>query len=287
MLIIDALNTQDTFTETEKRIANYILAHITEIPHIYIEDLARSAYTSHSAVIRLCKKIGYSGFRDFKLAIAEAVHSQQHTFGSVNANFPFNAQDSPMEIAKKMADLTINTINRTHAQLDNALLSRAADILSNAERIFLFSIGDSQVRGRSFQNKLIKIDKLVIIADEYRDAAWNAVRLTEKDCALFISYAGRNAQYQNILQFFKEEKIPTILLTGNNKSELVKLAQLPIVTIQEEYDFAKIATFSSQVSFEYILDTLYSILYAKEYDKNLIGLKRKQEILEKGILKEE
>lgn len=287
MLIIDKLKAQEAFTETEKRIANYIVENITAIPHVYIEDLARSVYTSHSAVIRLCKKIGYSGFRDFKMAIAEAVHSQQHTLGSVDVNFPFDAHDSPMEIAKKMADLTINTINRTHAQLSDEVMGQAVTILSKAERIFLFAIGDSQVRGRSFQNKLIKIDKLVIIADEYRDAAWNAVRLTKKDCALFISYAGRNTQYQNILQYFKEENIPTILLTGNKKSDLVELAHLPIITIQEEYDFAKIGTFSSQISFEYILDTLFSILYAKEYEKNLIDLKRKQAILQTGILKEE
>lgn len=287
MLIIDKLKNQEAFTETEKRIANYIVENITDIPHIYIEDLAKSVYTSHSAVIRLCKKVGYSGFRTFKLAIAEAVHLEQHVLGSVNANFPFGAQDSPMEIAKKMADLTINTINRTHAQLNDDLLAKAADFLLTAERIFLFSTGDSQIRGRSFQNKLIKIDKSVIIADEYRDAAWNTVRLTKKDCALFISYAGRNAQYQNFLRYFKEEKIPTILITGNDRSGLAKLASLSIIATQDEYDFVKVGTFSSQVAFEYILDTLFSVIYAKNYENNLIDLKRKQAILQTGILKEE
>lgn len=285
MLLIDKLKKQDKFTTTEKRIADYTLKNITEIPHIYIEDLARRTYASHSAVIRLCKKLGYTGFRDFKLAISKAVYSQQHTLGAINANFPFDPNDTPMEIAKKMADLSIDTIQKTQAQLSNELLIEAVDILSTAERIFLFSIGDSQIRARSFQNKLIKIDKFLILADEYGDESWNAVSLTEKDCALFISYAGRNKQYQKILHYFQEKNVPTILLTGNDKSELTQLAQLPIVVVQDEYDFAKVATFSSQVSFEYVLDTLFSILYAQEYEKHLIEHKQKQAIIQKGILR--
>jgi len=47
------------------------------------------------------------------------------------------------------------------------------------------------------------------------------------------------------------------------------------VIVQEEYDFVKVGTFASQVAFQYVLDTLYSILYAKEYRSNVENLKVK------------
>ena len=47
---------------------------------------------------------------------------------------------------------------------------------------------------------------------------------------------------------------------------------------------SKSAPFSSQISFEYILDTLFSIIYAREYTKNLNSLKRKEEISKKWEL---
>lgn len=287
MLVTDKLKDQENFTNTDKRIADYILHNITKVPTITIEDLANQTYASHSAVIRLCKKIGYSGFRTFKSAISEFVYSKLHTQTSVNANFPFEPEDSAISIAKKMADLTIASVKKTFAQLDDDMLNQAVTMLTEADRIFLFAQGDSQIRIRSFQNKLIKINKFLILADEYSDKNWNAVNMTKRDCALFVSYAGINSQYKKILQYFQKEEIPTILLTGNNKSDLTKLAALPIVTIQDEYDFVKVGTFSSQVSFEYILDTIFSIMYAQEYEKNVLNLKRKHDILQTGVLKED
>ncbi|MBL1230586.1 MurR/RpiR family transcriptional regulator [Enterococcus sp. BWB1-3] len=287
MLVIDKLKDQEMFTVTEKRIADYILQNTADIPTIYIADLAKLTYASHSAVIRLCKKIGCNGFREFKLAVSAVVHSQLHKPGPVNVNFPFEPNDPPMVIAKKMADLTMDAVRKTFVQLDDKTLNNAVEMISSAERVFLFSKGDSQLRARSFQNKLIKINKFVIIAEEYSDESWNAASLTKKDCAIFISYAGRNEKYHRILSYFQQERVPSILLTGNNKSPLVKQVSLPIITIQDEYDFVKIGTFSSQVSFEYILDTLFSMLYAREFQKNLKDLKKKQDLIQSGILREE
>ncbi len=90
-----------------------------------------------------------------------------------------------------------------------------------------------------------------------------------------------------MLQHFSNKNIPTILITGNTESDLIKLAANTIVVVQEEYDFVKVGTFASQVAFQYVLDTLYSILYAKEYRSNLEKLKEKQSLIQNGILSEE
>lgn len=285
--VLTKLKDQTNFTNTEMRIADYIIQNITNIPTIYIEDLAKLTYTSHSTIIRLCKKMGYDGFRSFKDAISGVVYSQLHLPSEVDANFPFKQEDLTMDIAKNMANLTIDTIKKTLNQLDENLLQSVAEMLFNATHIFLFSRGDSQVRARSFQNKLVKINKFAIISEEYSDEAWNASNLTPQDCALFLSYSGTSPQYKRMLQHFSNKKIPAILITGNADSDLIPLAAKTIVVVQEEYDFVKVGTFASQVAFQYVLDTLYSILYAKEYSNNLEKLKEKQALIQNGILSEE
>lgn len=284
MLLIDKLRLQKDLTNTEKRIADYILRNLTTIPAINVADLAKDTYTSHSSVIRLAKKMGYEGFRDFRVAVSEVAHSELYRSNPVDANFPFLPQDSTKEIAKKIADLTINTVQRTYAQLDDTVLDETANLLAKAERIFLFAQGDSQIRARSFQNKLVKINKFLIIADEYADEDWNAASLTSKDCAIFITYRARVPQYERMLKHFMNENISSILLTGNSRSNLIPLATQSLVFTQEEMDFLKVSTFSSQVAFEYVLDTLFSLLYAKEFQRNLADLKQKNEWIETGIL---
>lgn len=286
MLLSDKLRLQTDLTNTEKRIADYILRNLTTIPAINVADLAKNTYTSHSSVIRLAKKMGYEGFRDFRVAISEIAHSELYRADPVDANFPFLPQDSTKTIAKKIADLTINSVQRTQAQLDEQVLDAAVALLAKAERIFLFAQGDSQIRARSFQNKLVKINKFLIIADEYADEDWNAASLTSKDCALFITYRAKVPQYDRMLKHFLNENIPSVLLTGNHRSSLIPLATQSIVFAQEEMDFLKVSTFSSQVAFEYILDTLFSLLYAKNFQQNLTDFKKKNEWIEHGILAE-
>ncbi|MGK0552773.1 MurR/RpiR family transcriptional regulator [Enterococcus faecalis] len=284
MLLIEKLTHHTTLTLTEKRIADYIVHHIMDIPKLSISELAKNTYASHSAVVRLCKKLGYSGFRELKTAASEVAYTKLHTATDVNVNFPFDENDTAIEIAKKMADLTINTIKKTMIQLEESALEQATDMLQAANHIYLFARGDSQIRARSFQNKLVKLNKLAIIAEEYADEAWNATNLTPQDCAIFITYSGTVPLYKKVMHYLHEQAIPILLLTGNLRSPLIKCATLPIITVQEEYDFAKVATFSSQTAFEYILGTLFASLYARDYKKNVLELQGKQELLQTGLL---
>lgn len=286
MLLIDKLSLQDGLTDTEKRVADYILKNVPDIPSLSVDKIAKHTYTSHSSVIRLAKKMGYDGFKNFRLGIAEMAYNQMFHPRFVDANFPFASTDPTTDILKKMADLTINTIHKTHAQIDSEVMEQTAQLLEKAQRVFLFALGDSQIRARSFQNKLVKINKYLIVADEYGDDAWNAANLSPNDCAIFITYRGKSNQYQKILKHLSRVGVSSIVITGNPKAKINQLASHVIVASHDELDFLKVGTFSSQVAFEYILDALFAIMYAKEYPKNIVELRKKQEILEMGILSE-
>jgi DNA-binding MurR/RpiR family transcriptional regulator len=169
-------------------------------------------------------------------------------------------------------------------KLEKDKLNEAVDLLEKADKIFLFATGDSQIRARSYQNKFIKINKHLIIGDEYGESAWNALSMGKNDCALFISYGGNSPTHKKIIKYLNSMKIPCILLTANTEQETSKLCDLVIEVPYDEFDFFKVGTFSSQISFEYILDTLFSILYAREYTKNLNSLKKKNEAAKKWEL---
>jgi len=282
--LIDQLKQQSDFTTTEKRIAAYILAHPQALTKIYLKDLAAKTYTSHSAIIRLAQKLGYQGFRDFQRTLTTELASQAQTAETVDANFPFTADDSVTMISKQLADLSASAIQTAQRQVDTVQLAQAAQLLAQAKRIFLFSQGDSQLRARSFQNKLVKVNRFALIAEEYADEAWNAANLTTDDCAMIISYAGTTKTHQQFASYFHEHHIPVVVLTGNPDSPLLDLATNSLLTIQDEYHFAKIGTFASQAAFEYVLNTLFAVMYAQEFEINLQGLQQKQQLMQNGPL---
>lgn len=89
MFLLDKLQATNNLTANEQRIASFILGHIDEVPQMTIEDLAKKTYTSHSAIVRLAKKLDYDGFKEFKAEIVEIVYRNLHKIDNVNANFPF------------------------------------------------------------------------------------------------------------------------------------------------------------------------------------------------------
>lgn len=287
MLIEDKLIRQDTFTTTEKRIADYLQANFEAAVYMTIEELAKATYTSHSAIIRLCKKLGFTGFKECRLELGREVHQLLAQFDqTIDANFPFSEQDDGATIAKKMAELSIQAVKKAQLQIENQPLDTIAEKLTQAKRIFVFAKGDSQITARKFQNKLVKLNKFLILAEEYSDSSWNAANLTKEDCAVFISYSGRIHHYEKIMSYLKHVGTPTLLLTGNEHSEMAKKASMCLVISQGELDFVKVATFSSQIAFDYVLNTLYSIMYAQNYTANVLNLKEKQQLIQNGLLKE-
>lgn len=273
MLLTDQLQQTDSLTDNEQRIAAYIAGNLNAVATMSIQELAAATYTSHSAIVRFAKALGYSGYRELRMAVVEAVHQNLTAMTDVDANFPFTPGDTAMAIAANMAELTIAAVNRAAMQLSEETLHEAAERINSAHRLFLFSIGDSQIRARSFQAKLTKINKFAVIAEEYGDMMWTAANLGPDDLALFISYAGMVPQHTQILQFLHRRGIPTLLITGNPESNQIQYATQTIAITQSEQDRIKIGTFASQASFEYILDTLFTIVYAKSYQHNLAQLK--------------
>lgn len=285
MALLERLSQHTDLTDNEIRIRDYLTSHLADIPGITVEQLAALTYTSHSAIVRLAKKLDYQGFRELKLAASDSLTQQLISLGAVDANFPFNPTDSVTTIAKNMADLTSTAIKRAQAQVNPHQLETAAQMLLDAKRLFFFGRGDSQIRARSFQNKLVKLDIFPILAEEYVDEKWVTTNIHETDCVLFISYGANIPEYAQIMTFLKKNHVPTILLTGNRQIKQTNEAQLTIVSAQDENeDESKIGMFSSQIAFEYVLDTLFSIMYGHAYTRNLLSQRQTATMLNTGSL---
>ena len=55
------------------RIAKYILENPEKVLHQSVAELGEFAGSGEASILRLCRQIGFSGFRDFKLALAAEI----------------------------------------------------------------------------------------------------------------------------------------------------------------------------------------------------------------------
>lgn len=96
-----------------KSIASYILLHKESILHLNIQELAKATYTSHSAINRLTHKLGLSGFKEFIIKLAREFQQNTQNISNVDPNYPFGFDESPLQVAKEIAELMKETIEKT------------------------------------------------------------------------------------------------------------------------------------------------------------------------------
>ena len=85
----------DTLTKAEQRLADYILSHPRcVLDGLGISDISKAARSSNAALVRLCQKLGYKGYSEFKYSMHRYLLAQGAERGEESGEGP--AAPDPM-----------------------------------------------------------------------------------------------------------------------------------------------------------------------------------------------
>ena len=267
MTIIDKIKNQTNFTYTESSVVNYMLKNNLEVVNLTIHQLAILTNTSNATIIRLCKKLGFNGFRDFKLALITELAALKYMTNSVDFSLPFFYNEDLSDIIHNLSSLFKDTIDLINMTVDVDIIKKVIDCIANCNQLVIFSVGDSRITAMSFVNKVLKINIRPIMATDNHEELVVANNMDANDCALFLSYSGKYELYNKCVKVVERKGSKIITLTAKPKSFLVDRSDYVIYMPDKEYD-NNIARFYSQIGFEYLLSIIYSGLYSKNYHKN-------------------
>ncbi len=127
-----------TLPPAERKVADFILSDPDRAMHMTISELASSASVSLPSVTRLARKLGYSGFSDFKVALA----SGSANVAKGGAQLLRNDDSDEVFIHKLMLG-QLRAIESTLLTLDKSKLCSLAEAISKARRIVFFSSVDN------------------------------------------------------------------------------------------------------------------------------------------------
>ena len=268
MTIIDQLKNDKKFNASEKQIAEYILKHKEQVINYSIQKLATATYSSTSTIVRLCRKIGLKGYKDFKIKLSAQLQQHYDDISDINPDFPFTEDDSNKEISQKILNVMRNSLSSTSNLLTNELLENSVKLIFESKKLGIFAYGDTYVSAMSFQNKLMKINLNATLPMIFGENNFLASNFNKNDCAILISYSGRSKNTFEIAKILRINGCQIITLTSDLDSPIAKLSDLILPLADFESEALKISPFSSQVAIEYVLNTLYSCLFVANYDTN-------------------
>ena len=267
MLITEKLEQYD-FAASEQVLIDYILEKKELIKDKTTKQIAKETFTSASTLVRIAQKIGFSGWNELKDSYLQELDYLNSHFSYIDANIPFNKDDSLVSIANKLAILNAEAIKDTLSLINNNDLKNAIEIINNSSYINLFAVSNNLLISQEFKYNMARINKRVEIPNE-GDLDFTAYLMDKNSCALVISYSGETKSLIKIIKTLKKRKVKIIAITsiGDNSLSLQADCVLRICTREKLY--SKIATFTTTNSIQYILDILYSCIFSLKYDKNL------------------
>ena len=107
----------NNLTKSGRKAADYIFAHRVEAQYMSITALAEECGVAEATISRFCRTLGFSGYNDFKLALAKAsgAPAADDEVGIYGKVLP---EDSITDMCKKLYATNVAAIGQTLAQID-------------------------------------------------------------------------------------------------------------------------------------------------------------------------
>ena len=267
MLIVNQIENTH-FSKTEREIVDYIIDQGMNIEKMSANEIARNTFTSAPLLVRIAKKLGYSGFNEFKSAyLKELAYMLEET--DVDASIPFLLSDDLMTISKNIALLEKETIQDTEQLNHHDELQHAISLLEKTKKIDVYGVLDNILLAKHFQTLMMDIGKDVQVIDQVTGQKRSACLADETHCAIIISYSGQTEEMLEVAEIYYKRQIPFISITCMAENSLSRLADAHLYLSSREMLHIKIGDFASTTSLKYLFDVLYAVIFSKNYKKNL------------------
>lgn len=261
-------------TNAEKKVADYIISESTSIPELTVAELGKKAGVAGSAVIRFCKKIGFTSFANMKLRVAVELIGQEHPYSpSVRKG------DNVITIADKVFASGIKTLRDTAKMLDKVALSRLVEAISQASKIFIFGIGTSAPLVSDAAYRLMQLGFSVFYSSDVVAMKMLTMNIEPNDLAIGISHSGRTAATVDTLKLAKQQKAQTACITSFMESPLFMCSDFGITVYSEESSYP-VEAISSRVAHICVMDTIAVSLAAENFEKTSERMQTAQTILD-------
>lgn len=222
---------QNQIRPSEQKLAHYVLDHPGEVISLSMAETARRAEVSEPTIARFCAALGCSGFREFKIKLAQDIAG-----GMPFVNQDVKPDDHATGIVGKVFDRTIDTLMKVRNNLSSDTLERAAILLSKARRIEFYGSGNSGTVAEDIQRRFFRLGIPTVAYSDPHVYFVSALSLSEGDAVVIVSSSGQTKDILEATHNALSVGAQVVALTRPD-SPLASLASVSLLTdITDEFD---------------------------------------------------
>jgi DNA-binding MurR/RpiR family transcriptional regulator len=255
----------------ERNIADFILNNASEVIHFSVSELGRRADVSDSTVIRFCRSLGYEGYQEFKLRLAQdLVQPSEYIHEKIGFG------DSTADLIQKICQSNLRAVEDTHRALDAATVLAAAKALAKARKIDIYGAGYSAFSALDAKSKFLRLG---LVADAFADChmqAMAAAGLVHGDVAIGISHTGSSRDVVDALKTARAAHATTIAIANFSPSPITAAADFVLLTASRETPLGG-EVLTSRIAQLCVIDVLSAAVALELGEKCLEFIRRSSE----------
>jgi RpiR family transcriptional regulator, repressor of rpiB and als operon len=210
-----------SLTPLEGKVATDILARKDINEATPLRTVAEGSGVSEAMVVKVAKKLGFSGFRDFRQGLVDYYNSDTAALHS-----EIGAQDTAGQIVQKVFRTAMQALEETFAILDLEAFERAADFLHRARQRDFYGLGGSAQIARDVSHKFLRIGIRTSVFDDAHMMVMSAVLLGHDDVAIAFSHSGSTTAVIEAVELARRNGARTIAVTNYADSPLAKIVDV-------------------------------------------------------------
>ncbi len=186
MMLSQVAEMREQLRPSERKLADYVIEAPREVLDLSMTEVAARAGVSQPTIARFCHALGFSGFREFKIRLAQGIAAE------VPAVYRDVRPDEPTPgVAAKVLDRTIGALIQVRNNLSSDSVAAAIDLLAQARRIEFYGAGGSGIAALDVQHKFFRLGMPSVAYSDPHTFLMSSALLGEGDVVVAISNTGR------------------------------------------------------------------------------------------------
>lgn len=268
------------FTKSEKKVAKYILENTAEVIYLTIIDFAEKVVVGEATIIRFCRKLGFKGFQDFKMILAQEVSLNNQGEKIVSDTVKLN--DDLTTMSKKIVNGIELAMEETLILVDYKILEEVVKEMEKSKRIYFFGVGYSGLACLEAKYKYMALGLKVEAYTDNHFMAMVAATLDENDLVVGISHSGRTLETLKAMEIAKKSGAKTIAITHYAKSPITDFADYTLLNGSKE-GLLQGGAMNTKISQLLVLEFIYTKFLMNNEDRAIELKKKEREAISTSI----
>lgn len=230
--IIDQIKSKSTgFSDTDYRIAEVIMSRPREVVEMGIGKLSGLAKVSDPSVIRFCRSLGFDGYREFKIRLA-----QELAVGTYYVHREVSLDDDTATYVKKVGLTSVEMLSNVVKILDDRQIESVVSMLTNASRVEFWGFGASAAVALDAYHKFFRLGIHCTSNSDSHMQCMSASTMGQDAIVVAISHTGRNRELIENTRLAKESGGTVVAITSSDSPLAHECSLALCVDLDEDTD---------------------------------------------------